>query len=175
MTSRNPADVGASSSRHSVPMSNRLVYHSNATPVARKDEFRALLKEIALYLYRFASTKAEKSICQELARGRSLSIDGLDVLCDLAAKSDRPFVLENGIQRTVVQRVAALPSPPLCAFEASRLEQQANETLNLAQLVAAEEDNPAHWGLVAELAAQQEFASDRLEKAAWRRAETIRS
>lgn len=84
------------------------VYQSHLESLAsRRDEFRRLLAEIAHYLAAFAVTKQEKSVCWEVQRGKSLSIAGLEILCELAARSDRPFVLENGIQRAVLQRIAA--------------------------------------------------------------------
>ena len=130
----------------------------------RRAEFRELLAGLARYLYDFAVTKTEKSVCKELMRGRALSIDGLETLVDLAGRADNPMVLEETLRSAVLRRLAA--PKVICAFEASELEQEANHPLNIAQLLAAREKSPIRWTQVLETARQQLFATRRLIDAA---------
>lgn len=166
MKSHVPADAGASQhpSRHSVPMTQPIIYQSRDEKLA---ELKALIGEAARGLRAYARTEREQSDCDDAIRGHRLSFRVLNTLVCLAGRSEQPFVLETAIRDAVISEVA---SPSMCAFEASELEQQANEPLNYGQLLAAKEDTPTRWVTVAELAAQQEFASRRLHEASLRRA-----
>lgn len=88
-----------------------IVYQQNGDSLeSRRQEFRKLLANAARYLYDYAATKAERSVCQEVIRGRALSIDGLEILVELAARAERPFTLEDVMRHAVLQRMAASPA-----------------------------------------------------------------
>lgn len=140
-------------------------YPEERFELGRRTEFLALLAEMARYLRKFAISQKEYDVCTDVVKGKRLSIAGLDLLVGIAARADKPMVIEDTIRRAIIDRLAA-PQPP-CPFDASESEQQVNEPLNLAQLVAHREKSPTRWIQVAELASEQERASRVLKEAAW--------
>jgi hypothetical protein len=89
----------------------------------RRTEFKKMLAAIATSLREWAISKQEKSVCDEVIRGRALSIDGLETLCTIAARSEKPFVLENAIQGAVLRRMEGIP--PLCVTDTLLTETRA--------------------------------------------------
>lgn len=81
-------------------------------PNHRADEFQAFLKETAYYLREFARDQFEYDLCSDVMKGTRLSPRGLHTLCELAARSDRPDMLSEGITRTVAQRRSRPSNPP---------------------------------------------------------------
>lgn len=101
------------------------VHQQDAGFLARRQEFTALVAEIARKLAPFAITKEEKQAVWDAQRPASprLSIRSLEILCELAARSDRPFTLEQAIQQAVVQRMTA--PAPLCVVDTGMTETRA--------------------------------------------------
>jgi hypothetical protein len=86
------------------------VYTREADPQVRRAEFRRLFALAIRKIADHAVTKQERSVCAEAIKGRSLSIDGLDILLDIAARAEKPFALEQFIGGQVIQRMAGVPS-----------------------------------------------------------------
>ena len=136
---------------------------------SRRREFYRLIHGVARYARQWAVTRREYQVCADAMRDEPrLSIDGLDTLVELTARADQPDVLGDTLRQAVFGRMAS-PSP-LCPFEASELEQEANAPLDLAQLLAAKEQSPVRWTQVIELGRQQVYATKRLIDAASRHA-----
>lgn len=115
--STNPAAAGdgggrAESMSTTLPMRHPILYRSTKeSPASRKQEFHELVREMARKLAPFAITAREKDAIWDAQREvPRLSIAGLELLCELAARSDRPFVLEEAIRGAVIQRIAAFPT-----------------------------------------------------------------
>jgi hypothetical protein len=117
MNTRKPAEDGGARGRMTrishYPSMN-VHQHDGESLAGRADEFRKLIAAIARKLEPFAVTKEEKQAVWDAYRPTAprLSMRQLELFCDLAARSDRPFVLEQGIQQAVIQRIAA--PRPLC-------------------------------------------------------------
>lgn len=142
-----------------------IVYQPNSESLeTRRAECRRLIGEYARNLRPFAITSRERSVCDEVARGRSLSIDGLEILCELDARSENPLTFAKIIEGLILQRVA---DGPVCRFEASLEEQRQNAILDDAQLLAHREDTAVRWMQVWQGATQQAHVSNRLATAAW--------
>lgn len=124
------------------------VYHGDLGSLVR-----TAFQPVGRYLHDFAITKAEKSVCQEAMRGRSLSFDGLETLCRIAARSDRPFIVEEAVRAVVI--VLHTNPPVICPLEASKQEQESNGLLDLDQLDAHREKTPVRWGRVADTGKMQ--------------------
>lgn len=101
------------------------VHQQDASILARRQEFAALVAEIARKLAPFAATKEEKQAVWDAQRPAAprLSIRSLEIFCELAARSDRPFTLEQTIQQAVIQRMAA--PVPLCIVDTGMQETRA--------------------------------------------------
>lgn len=156
--------------RQPSPPTMSAVYHDDADSlVTRRREFRKLLAAIADKLHAAALTPEEKSVCQEVKRGRSLSINGLETLVQLAARCDigQSHILEQAIARAVAERPTVVP---LCAWEANERETEINGRLDNAQILAEREDSPTRWYAVGELAGEQEIISRQLRFASIQRA-----
>lgn len=175
MKNRLSADVGGGARGISTRTSHlhmQPVYHANTpaveSPAGRRREFEHFLVAMVEYLHAFAQDKEERTVCKEVKRLRSLSVHGLKVLVRLAARSDKPFILEETMRAAVL---AEMVNPTLpCVFEASESEQASNEPLNLAQLLAHKEKTPIRWTQVAETGMPQYHATRVLIDVAWQQA-----
>lgn len=113
-------------------------YQSHAeTLAARRAEFRELVQAAARNLRPYARTTREQSVCDEAARGHSLSIDGLAILCDLVARSERPFALEELIRGQVLRARTAEPATDV--YDLNEAEQVVDAEADLIQMQAARE------------------------------------
>lgn len=131
---------------------------------ARRAEFARLIQEFARAHRQHCITARERAKCDDIIRGQSLSLSGLELLVDLAARSETPLAFEELIRGEVLRRLAA-PALP-CPFEASHAEQASNEPLNAAQLLAHQEKTPVRWWQVVETATEQLRATRTLLDAA---------
>lgn len=85
--------------------------------VTRRAEFKDLFAALVRSVADGAISKEEKSVCAEAIKGRSLSVKGLEILLTIAARSQRPFAVEEFCRQQVLQRASAAPSRPFSAFE----------------------------------------------------------
>lgn len=131
----------------------------------RRAEFKRMVCEFARSHRQFCLTSRERQSCDSIIRGASLSFDGMELLCVLAARDERdPTTLEKQIGGAVLQR--ALTPSPMCPFEASELEQESNGPLNLAQLKAHQEKTAVRWWHVIETGRTQIYATVRMVNSA---------
>lgn len=123
---------------------------------ARRKEFDEMFSEAVASLRPFALTESEARVVDDAARLKSLSPRGLKVLVQIAARSDRPFILEETIRTAVVSAIA---SPAPCVDEANERETESNHPLNVAQLLWERERTPVRAVGVVEAARQQIHAT----------------
>lgn len=140
-----------------------LVYQCGSEKLTGRETLSALARKLRKY----ARTPRERDRCDSIIRKASLSFDGFDLLCELAARSEQPGALEECVRAIVLSRVA---SPFFCPREASHREEGTNGPLNQAQHLAHEEGSVVRWVQVAELATEQYIATRILIDAAWRAA-----
>lgn len=140
-------------------------YPADRFGVGRGSEFLALLAEMARYLRGFATSQKEYDVCTDVMKGKRLSIAGLERLVDIAARAERPFVLEDTLHRAVLDRMTA---PRTCPFEASQYEQQSNGPADEAQLLFAREKTPVRAIQTAEVLQTQAYATKQAIDALWR-------
>ena len=113
------------------PPMSAIVYQSHAETLAmRRAEFKQLLAGLARNLRPHAHTKRERSVCDELARGRSLSVEGLEIMCELVARSEKPFALEELIRGQVLRSLA---TPSRCPIDTFLDETRAQAQGDIAQ------------------------------------------
>jgi hypothetical protein len=144
--------------RQQSSMSTALRYQSNTPSLAeRRKEFDELFSEAVRSLRPFALTERERQTVDDAARLRSLSPAGLKTLVAIAARSDRPFILEECIRSAVVAATVAAPAP--CLDEANEAETESNHPLNVSQLLWERERTPVRAVGVVEAARQQLHAT----------------
>lgn len=141
-------------------------YQSSDDLHTRRLEFKTLVCETARGLRSWCRTERERQRCDSVIRGASLSYEGLELLCTLAARSEQPWRLAQTIDGAVLQRAVA--PAPICAIEASELEEASNGPLNEAQLLFAKEKTPVRAKQVIEAAMPQEQRTRKLIEAAHR-------
>lgn len=119
------------------------VHQHNAVSLAeRRLEFVQLVAAIAQQLAPFAITKEEKQAVWDAQRPACprLSIRSLELLCDLAARSDHPFLLEEAMRGAVIQRLAAPTT--LCPIDTFLDETRAQAKADVAQAMFLVERTP---------------------------------
>lgn len=109
---------------------------TGADLLVRQQTLRADLASEARSLRPFAITKKERYVCDGVSQGTGLSLDGLEVLCELAARKHQahpfePIRLTKLLERAILERMFSVPA--LCVFEAGELEQESNGRFDQSQ------------------------------------------
>lgn len=112
------------------PATPMLVHQLSDDPLVRQRDLKSLMGEIAQNLRKHARTSRERSICDDVRRGLRLSLDGLEILCELAARSEKPFILEEAIRGEVLR---ALAQPSRCPIDTFIDETRAQAQADVAQ------------------------------------------
>lgn len=109
-------------------------------------------------------SKSETDFLQDVARDRrAASPETLGAILAVQRRADYPHLFSEAVRGV---ELGLAPVAPLCPFEASEAEQQANAPLDLAQLIAAKDKSRTRWEAVRDYAAKQLHATRRLLDAA---------
>lgn len=148
---------------------------SDTDPLARTEQLANLLDAAVPYLARqlivalpaSRRSDSESYFLHDCARGRrEASRETLVRLMDLSGRADKAGLVSDMIRALEVRH--SPPESQGCVYEASYGEQDANEPLNKAQMMAHQEKCPTRWSLVWELCKGQLRATQRLMDAAAR-------